>query len=83
MNHDTHHMILQPGAMTLPELRAVWSAPGLLRLASGAYAAIEASAATVQAIVAKGDPAYGINTGFGLLAKRHIRKPSSSSCSRT
>jgi histidine ammonia-lyase len=33
---------------------------------------IEASAAAVQAIVAKGDAAYGINTGFGLLAKTRI-----------
>jgi histidine ammonia-lyase len=72
MNPTTHHLTLQPGALTLPDLRAVWSAPGTLSLAPEAYAAIEASAATVQAIVAKGDPAYGINTGFGLLAKRHI-----------
>ena len=34
--------------------------------------AIAASCATVDAIVAKGDPAYGINTGFGILAKAHI-----------
>jgi histidine ammonia-lyase len=72
MNQDTHHLTLQPGQLTLPELRAAWTASGMLALAPQAYAAIEASAATVQAIVAKGDPAYGINTGFGLLAKRHI-----------
>jgi histidine ammonia-lyase len=72
MNPTTHHLTLQPGGLSLPDLRAVWSAPGTLALAPQAYAAIEASAATVQAIVAKGEPAYGINTGFGLLAKRHI-----------
>jgi histidine ammonia-lyase len=69
---QAHHLILQPGAMSLNDLRAVWDTPGALTLAPEAYAAIEASAATVQAIVAKGDPAYGINTGFGILAKRHI-----------
>ncbi|NYS35004.1 aromatic amino acid lyase, partial [Streptococcus danieliae] len=37
-----------------------------------AYPVIEASAAAVQAIVAKGDAAYGINTGFGLLAQTRI-----------
>jgi histidine ammonia-lyase len=73
MNHETpHHLTLQPGALTLSELRAAWQAHGRLTLAPQAYAAIEASAAAVQAIVAKGDPAYGINTGFGILAKRHI-----------
>jgi histidine ammonia-lyase len=72
MNHAPHHLTLQPGSLLLSDLRAVWHSAGTLSLAPEAYAAIEASAATVQAIVAKGDPAYGINTGFGLLAKRHI-----------
>ncbi|GJI88723.1 histidine ammonia-lyase [Duganella hordei] len=65
-------LTLNPGAMTLSELRAVWSAAGPLSLAAEAYPVIEASAAAVQAIVAKGDAAYGINTGFGLLAKTRI-----------
>jgi len=72
MKHASHHLTLQPGSLLLSDLRAVWQSGGSLSLAPAAYAAIEASAATVQAIVAKGDPAYGINTGFGLLAKRHI-----------
>jgi len=73
MNHDTTHpLTLQPGALTLSDLRAAWQAHGTLALPPQAYYAIEASAAAVQAIVAKGDPAYGINTGFGILAKRHI-----------
>jgi histidine ammonia-lyase len=63
---------LHPGELTLADLRAAWQARGQLTLAHDAYAAIQASAAAVQAIVAKGDPAYGINTGFGLLAKKHI-----------
>ena len=33
---------------------------------------MDASCALVQQITAKGDPAYGINTGFGILAKAHI-----------
>jgi histidine ammonia-lyase len=72
MNHAPHHLTLQPGSLTLSDLRTVWQSAGALSLASEAYTAIEASAASVQAIVAKGDPAYGINTGFGILAKRHI-----------
>ena len=34
--------------------------------------AIEASARAVDAIVARGEPVYGINTGFGKLASVHI-----------
>jgi histidine ammonia-lyase len=63
---------LQPGELALADLRAAWSAPAHQALAPEARQAIEASAAAVQAIVAKGDPAYGINTGFGILARRHI-----------
>ncbi len=63
---------LKPGKITLSELRAVWNETGRLTLAAEAYPVIEASAAAVQAIVAKGDAAYGINTGFGLLAKTRI-----------
>ena len=43
-----------------------------LSLSATAYAAIERSAAAVARIVARGEPAYGINTGFGRLAQTHI-----------
>jgi hypothetical protein len=39
---------------------------------SAALPAIEASARTVDAIVARGEPVYGINTGFGKLASVRI-----------
>ncbi|MFL6708798.1 MAG: histidine ammonia-lyase [Massilia sp.] len=63
---------LTPGAMTLTDLRAVWTAPSKLSLDATAWPAIDAAAAAVGAIVAKGDAAYGINTGFGILAKSRI-----------
>jgi len=72
MKNAAQDWTLTPGTMTLADLRAVWSAPAHLTLAPQAYAGIEASCATVQAIVAKGDAAYGINTGFGILAKSRI-----------
>ncbi|WP_300752339.1 histidine ammonia-lyase [Janthinobacterium sp.] len=72
MTLHSNRWTLKPGAMTLADLRAAWAAPGKLTLAAEAYPVIEASAAAVQAIVAKGDAAYGINTGFGLLAKTRI-----------
>lgn len=72
MNESHHHLTLQPGELRLADLRAVWAAHVPLKLAPEAWAAVEASCALVQKITAKGDPAYGINTGFGILAKAHI-----------
>jgi histidine ammonia-lyase len=63
---------LNPGELSLADLRSVWAGAPALVLAPQAYNAIGACAAAVGAIVARGDPAYGINTGFGILAKRHI-----------
>lgn len=72
MNDTIQHLTLQPGELALSDLRAVWAGHQRLDLAAKAWDDIAASAATVDAIVAKGDPAYGINTGFGILAKAHI-----------
>jgi histidine ammonia-lyase len=65
-------LLIEPGHLDLAQMRRI--AAGGLRLAidPGAMAAITVSAATVQQVVAQGLPAYGINTGFGKLAKTHI-----------
>ena len=68
----TQTLNLTPGKLTLTELRAVWAAAVPLSLDPSAYPAIDAASQAVQDIVAKGDAAYGINTGFGLLAKTRI-----------
>ncbi|QBE64351.1 histidine ammonia-lyase [Pseudoduganella lutea] len=65
-------LTLHPGKLSLSDLRAAWAAHGPIALAPEAYADIDASARAVQAIVQKGEAAYGINTGFGLLAKTRI-----------
>ena len=70
--HPNTGWTLNPGAMTLNDLRAVWESQTKLTLAAEAYPVIRKSAEAVEAIVAKGDAAYGINTGFGLLAKTRI-----------
>ncbi len=62
---------LRPGAMRLADWRAIHAgAPAALDPAC--RPAVEASAAVIAAIVAKGDPVYGINTGFGRLASVRI-----------
>ncbi|MEW6023847.1 MAG: histidine ammonia-lyase [Pseudomonadota bacterium] len=72
MKHENQGWTLEPGALTLADLRAVWAEHFTIALSANAAAPIAASAALVDDIVAKGDPAYGINTGFGILAKAHI-----------
>ena len=65
-------LTLQPGQLTLSTLRTIWQEATAITLPFTAYPAIEASSATIHRIVARGEPAYGINTGFGKLAKTHI-----------
>lgn len=43
-----------------------------IQLSQKSWDKVKAGAETVAKIVAKGEPAYGINTGFGKLAKVHI-----------
>lgn len=64
-------LVLQPGRVRLDDWHDVYrGAP--VRLDPGSGPAIEASARAVDAIVARGEPVYGINTGFGKLASVRI-----------
>ncbi|MET3231586.1 UNVERIFIED_ORG: histidine ammonia-lyase [Burkholderia sp. 1263] len=65
-------MTLKPGHLTLPQLRRIAREHVALRLDPASHAAIDACAQAVADIAAKGEPAYGINTGFGRLASTHI-----------
>lgn len=63
---------LKPGTLTLAQLRQLYLQPVKLELDASADAAINASVACVEQIIAEGRTAYGINTGFGLLASTRI-----------
>src|ERR1700753_2879399 len=65
-------MILTPGRLTMPQLRQIAREQITLELDPASFAAIDACANAVRDIAAKGEPAYGINTGFGRLASTHI-----------
>ncbi|MES2207047.1 MAG: histidine ammonia-lyase [Pseudomonadota bacterium] len=65
-------LILNPGHITLNQLRSIWFNAPQLELPKEAYSAIHTSAAAIHNIVEQGAPAYGINTGFGKLANTHI-----------
>ena len=68
----TRQIELSAGTLTLPVLRRIYQAPVRLRLAAEDRARISAAMGLVDEIVARGDAAYGINTGFGLLAQTRI-----------
>lgn len=65
-------MTLTPGHLSFSQLREVWQRPVKLSLDASAIDGINASVACVNTIVAEGRTAYGINTGFGLLAQTRI-----------
>ena len=58
--------------LTLALLRTIARQGVAIALAPAAHAAVAASARTVERIVASGEPAYGINTGFGRLSQTRI-----------
>ncbi len=64
-------LTLTPGAVGLAGWRAVWQG-AVPALDPACAPAVQASADAVAAIVARGAPVYGINTGFGKLASVRI-----------
>jgi histidine ammonia-lyase len=67
-----YELNLNPGQLTLQQLRRVAREKVHLTLAPGAREAIDQSVTTVKDVVAQGRVIYGINTGFGLLANKII-----------
>ena len=65
-------LTLVPGELTLAQLRQAWQQPLRLALPERAAEAIARSVACVRRIIDEDRTAYGINTGFGLLAQTHI-----------
>jgi histidine ammonia-lyase len=63
---------LRPGALALADLRRLWSVPSGIAVDPVAKGAVDAAAATVDRVVAAGTTVYGVNTGFGLLARTRI-----------
>ena len=63
---------LTPGSVSLAQLRQVHEAPPAIALAPRCRAAVDAAARTVGEAAARGETVYGINTGFGRLARTRI-----------
>ena len=64
-------ILLTPGDVSLTTWRAVFDG-AIPRLDASCGPAVAASADAVARIVARGEPVYGINTGFGKLASVRI-----------
>jgi urocanate hydratase len=64
-------VVLRPGHTSLADWRAIYRG-GTVTLDPVCHAAIADAARAVDAILAKGEPVYGINTGFGRLASIRI-----------
>jgi len=65
-------LVLAPARLELADLRRLWSAPMALAVDAAAKAAVDAAAQAVDRVIASGRTVYGVNTGFGLLARTRI-----------
>jgi histidine ammonia-lyase len=68
----TVELLLTPGKLTLADLRRAWREAVDITLDPQSHAAVDAAAETVARVLAEGRTVYGINTGFGLLARKRI-----------
>ena len=64
-------VVIKPGEVSLGDWNSIYRG-ATARLDNAAWAPVEASAAAIGRILAKGEPIYGINTGFGKLASVRI-----------
>jgi histidine ammonia-lyase len=64
--------VLSPGGLSLRDLRRLMAGSVHLALADAAWAGVGAAAEVVARAAAEDRPTYGINTGFGKLAKTRI-----------
>jgi histidine ammonia-lyase len=65
-------LTIHPSRLTLRNLRQIWSESTTLALDVASKPAVDAAAATVTRVIAEGRTVYGVNTGFGLLARTRI-----------
>jgi histidine ammonia-lyase len=63
---------LRPGKLTLNDLRTLYESERPIRLDRRCWAAVARSANTVQAVIREKRTVYGVNTGFGSLARSRI-----------
>ncbi|HEY3179838.1 MAG TPA: histidine ammonia-lyase [Casimicrobiaceae bacterium] len=63
---------LEPGRLTLEQLRLLWSAPAAVEVAPDARTSVDTAARAVGRVLSQDRIVYGVNTGFGSLARTRI-----------
>lgn len=63
---------IKPGKLTLDQLRSFYVEPTPIELDNACWPDVDRSQQTVAELLKTGDSIYGLNTGFGLLAKKRI-----------
>lgn len=67
-----HNVVIGAHGATVEDVLAVARGGARVELSAEALAGIAAARAVVDALAAKPEPVYGVSTGFGALAVRHI-----------
>ncbi|WP_020400891.1 histidine ammonia-lyase [Kordiimonas gwangyangensis] len=68
-----HQMVRKAGEFSLQDLRHIYEKPTELALDRSDQGRIEEARKTVTDLISRGETAYGINTGFGLMANTRIK----------
>ncbi|MER6051258.1 histidine ammonia-lyase [Streptomyces sp. NPDC001793] len=69
---DMHTVVLGTSGTTAQDVIAVARGAARIELSEEARSAVATSRAFIDELAAKPDPVYGVSTGFGALAVRHI-----------
>ncbi|MGG2458396.1 histidine ammonia-lyase [Streptomyces sp. RGM 3693] len=69
---DMHTVVLGTSGTTAQDVIAVARGAARIELSEEARAAVATARAFIDELAAKPDPVYGVSTGFGALAVRHI-----------
>ncbi|GAA1041391.1 histidine ammonia-lyase [Streptomyces murinus] len=72
LNMDMHTVVVGTSGVSASDVLAVARGAARIELSEEAVAALAAAREIVDALAAKPDPVYGVSTGFGALATRHI-----------
>jgi len=68
----TKPFVLSPGTLTLTDLRTLYAEERAIELDPACHDRVNAAASTVADALASGEAVYGVNTGFGALARTKI-----------
>lgn len=69
---DMHTVVVGTSGTTAQDVIAVARGNARVELSAAAVGALAAAREVIEALAAKPDPVYGVSTGFGALASRHI-----------